>query len=93
VVPPPPSETRISWTGLTPDEPVPAAEAPAAVAGADASTEIDASVKADAATTTEVEEATEPTPDASNQKQKKVVWSSAPSSYGDSGYGSRRDDY
>jgi len=122
VVPPTPSETRISWTGLAAPEPVTPAEAPAAVAAADASTEIDASVKADAATTTEAAAAiesppaappeqaapapaatppsseaatapaaTEPTPDAPTEK--KVVWSSAPSSYGSGSYSSRRDDY
>ena len=35
--------------------------------------------------------ATEPTPDAPTEK--KVVWSSAPSSYGSGSYSSRRDDY
>ena len=122
VVPPTPSETRISWTGLAAPEPATPAEAPAAVAAADASTEIDASVKADAATTTQAAAAiesppaappeqaapapaatppsseaatapaaTEPTPDAPTEK--KVVWSSAPSSYGSGSYSSRRDDY
>jgi len=110
VVPPTPSETRISWTGLAAPEPATPAEVPAAVAAADAATTTEAATAiesppaappeqaapAPAATPPSSEAATapaatEPTPDAPTEK--KVVWSSAPSSYGSGSYSSRRDDY
>ena len=107
VVPPTPSETRISWTGMAAPEPAtPPAEAAPAVA-TDAP-EVIATPTAESPTEATPEQAapavTSPTGDApatpaattpasDTSTEKKVVWSSSPSSYGSGSYSSRRDDY
>ncbi|MFZ9479537.1 MAG: ribonuclease E/G, partial [Steroidobacteraceae bacterium] len=108
VVPPPPNETRISWTGLAATEPAPQpdptpqAEEPAAIAAPDPAEPAAAQPVAEAAAPTGEPAVAEPVaaqpavaaPAAEPPPaEKKVVWSSAPTSYGSSSYGSRRDDY
>lgn len=107
VVPPPPSETRITWTGMAAPEPAtPAAEAAPAVATdgpeviatptAESPTEATPEQAAPAVTSPTGDAPATPaatTPASDTSTEKKVVWSSSPSSYGSSSYSSRRDDY
>ena len=108
VVPPPPNETRISWTGLAAPEPAPQpdptpqAEEPAVIAEPTPVEPAAAQPIAEAAAPTGEPAVAEPVaaqpavaaPAAEPPPaEKKVVWSSAPTSYGSSSYGSRRDDY
>ena len=90
---PPPVTSQVSWTGLapaavTPSEPVTAPE-PITVAAPVAEPVVELAPPVEPAV---VE--TEPAPAVVDPTaaEKKVVWSSSPSSYGSS-YGSRRDDY